>query len=424
MQKMKKTTLKNGLRIITVPSKNTQVAAVSVLVKTGSKNEEKNISGISHFLEHMLFKKTKKRPSPLKITEALDKIGGLYNAFTGEEYTCYYAKVNSAHIMTAIDWVSDIYLNSLLPADEMEKEKGVIKEEINMYYDNPALYVQILFQELLYGDQPAGWSIAGTKETVSKITQKDMFDYMKSQYVASNTVVAISGGINTKEAEEEVSRIFSKLKSGNPKAIKETVEKQNKPEVLTSYKKIDQTHLLLGVRGFNIFHPQYYTQKIMAILLGGMMSSRIYIKIREELGIAYYIETSADSNLDTGVVATQAGVSNNKVKEAITTIMGEYERLKNEKVSAKELAKAKEYLKGKMAIQLESTSSLASFYATEELLKGKTRPIEEVFSLIDNITAKDIQDIAKIIFKKENINLAIVGPQKKKSEFEELLQSL
>lgn len=296
---MKKTTLKNGLRIITAPLKNTRATTVLVLVKTGSKYEEKNLSGISHFLEHMLFKKTKKRPSPLKISEELDRIGGEYNAFTGEDYTGYYAKVDSTKTELALDWVSDIYLNSLLPKDELEKERGVIKEEINMYYDNPMSYVQLLFGKLLYGDQPAGWDIAGTKETVSKMKRDDLFEYMKKQYVGKNTVVVIAGGFDVKKIEEKAVRIFSKLKKGEPKEKVEVVEKQNKPEVLLSYKKTDQTHLVLGARAFNSFSKQSYSQKIMASILGGMMSSRLFIKIRDELGLAYYIKTAVEENPDT-----------------------------------------------------------------------------------------------------------------------------
>ncbi len=419
---MYKKTLPNGLRIITVPIKSTRVATVLVLVKTGSKNEQKNISGISHFLEHMLFKKTKKRPTPLKIAEELDKVGGMYNAFTGEDYTGYYAKVNASKFSLALDWVSDIYLNSMLPQKEIEKERGVIKEEINMYYDNPMRHCQIIFQELLYGDQPAGWDIAGTKETVSSISRQDLLSYMKSQYTAQNTIVAIAGNINEKEAKKQVEKAFSTIRTGEAKPVYPVIEKQSKPEVSAFYKKTDQTHFILGARSFNIFHKYRYAQEVLASILGGMMSSRLFTKIREEMGLAYYIKTGIDDNPDTGVLLTRAGVDNTKAKEAITEIMKEYRKITTKKVSLEELQKAKENLKGKMAITLESSDSLAYFHTVNELLEKKTHSLEEIFEFINKITAKDIQLTAQEIFRPENINLAIVGPHKNKKQFEKIIK--
>ncbi len=419
---MNKKTLKNGLRVVTVPLKGTRVATVFTMVRTGSKHEEKNVSGISHFLEHMLFKKTKKRPSPLKIAEDLDKVGGIYNAFTGSDYTGYYAKVDISKLSLAIDWVSDIYLNSLLPEKEVEKEKGVIREEINMYYDNPMAYSQILFQKLLYGDQPAGWDIAGTKESVSSITRKDLLSYMEKQYVAENTVVVVAGNIKKREVEKEVEKAFSSIRIGVPKKNEPVIENQKKPEALTFYKETDQTHLCLGARAFNIFHPQRYTQEVISTILGGMMSSRLFIKIRDEMGLAYYIKTSVEDNPDTGVLLTRAGVDNKKAKEAVSAIMKEYEKIKKEKVSSGELKKAKDYLKGKSAILLESSDSLALFYGGSELLEGRISELKDIFSLIDKVTANDVKETAKEIFKPENINLAVVGPYKTKQPFSKLLK--
>lgn len=419
---MKKTTLKNGLRVITIPQKNTKVATALVLVRTGSKYEEKSVSGISHFLEHMFFKGTKKRKTSLKIAEDLDKVGGMYNAFTGEDYTGYYAKVNADHLSLAIDWVSDIYINSTLNEKEIEKEKGVIKEEINMYNDNPMALCQMLFTKLLYGDQPAGWDIAGTKESVSAITRKDLLDYMESQYVTKNTLVVISGNIKEKEVVKEVEILFSKLRNHDAKKNLPVIESQKKPEVLNFYKETDQTHLCLGVRTFNIFHPDRYTQTVSAAILGGMMSSRLFVKIREELGLAYYIKTGVEDNPDTGFLATRAGVDNKKLKSAVEAIIEEYKKMKKEKVSSKELKKAKEHLKGKMSISLESSDMLAYFHGMNELLEGKYYKIEEIFNLIDKVTPSDIQKMAKRIFRNDNINLSLVGPHKNKKILEDLLK--
>lgn len=419
---MNKKTLKNGLRIITVPMKNTRVATVFVLVRTGSKHEEKSLSGISHFLEHMFFKKTKRRPSKVKIAEDMDKVGGLYNAFTGENYTGYYAKVDSSKFSLALDWVSDIYLNSLLPKEEVEKERSVIKEEINMYYDNPMRYCQILFQKLLYGDQPAGRDIAGTKETVSSIKREDLLGYMNSQYRAQNTVVVVAGDIKKREAEEGVIDAFSGIREGAAIESPPVEEKQEKPEVLTYYKETDQTHLCFGGRGFNSLSKHRFTQEVLASILGGMMSSRLFIRVREELGLAYYIKTEAEDDPDTGVVLTKAGVDNRKVKDAVSAIKEEYEKIQKEKVSSKELKKAKEHLKGKLAIVLEPSDALSYFHGTSELLEEKTYSLEEMFAFIDKVSSKNIQDAAKEIFKPENLNLAVVGPHKTKKPFEKILR--
>ncbi|MDP1538667.1 MAG: pitrilysin family protein, partial [bacterium] len=328
----KKITLKNGLRIITISQKNTQAVTVLVLVGTGSEYETKETKGISHFLEHLYFKGTKKRPSSLSVAEVLDKLGGIYNAFTSEEYTGYYAKVAVPHFETALDWVSDIYLNSLLPKKEIEKEKGVIIEEINMYFDTPMIYIGELWKTLLYGDQPAGWEVAGTKETVSKITREQILDYMKSQYVASNTIVCIAGNISSSQAINQIKSYFSKIKESKPRLKPPVVEKQENPKTLLFPKKTDQTHLALGVRAFNIFHPQRFVLEILGIILGGMMSSRLFVEIRQKLGLAYYVTTEVECDPDTGYLVTRAGIDNQRIDKAISVILKEYKKISQKKI--------------------------------------------------------------------------------------------
>lgn len=418
----KKTTLKNGLRIITVPQKGTQAVTVLVLVGTGSKYENKEIKGISHFLEHMFFKGTKKRSDKLEIAETLDKIGGIYNAFTGEEYTGYYAKVSALHTELALDWVSDIFLDSLLPEKEIKKEKGIIIEEINMHRDIPLNYVQILWNRLLYGDQPAGWDIAGTKESVMKVNRQKLFNYMKSQYVASNTICCVAGKIDELLAIKKVKKYFSKISTIKPFKKPKVIERQIRPECLLDSRKTDQTHLCLGVRAYNIFHPQKYSQALIAVILGGMMSSRLFMEVREKLGIAYYIKTSSESDSDTGYLVTQAGVDNKNVDKAVLTILKEYRKISQIKISSKELKKAKEYIKGKTALELESSDAKASFYAGQELLEKKILTPEEVFKKIDKVSLNDILRVAKDIFQRKKLNLALIGPFKDKEKFEKLLK--
>ena len=418
----KKTTLKNGLRIITVPQKSTQAVTVLALVGTGSKYETKKISGISHFLEHMFFKGTKKRPDKLEIAETLDKIGGIYNAFTGEDYTGYFAKVAASQFDLALDWVSDIYLNSLLPEKEVKKEKGVIIEEINMIYDNPMAYVEILWNKLLYGDQPAGWDIAGTKESVTGIDRQDLFNYMKSQYVASNTIIGVAGKIENSIAIKKVKKYFSEISSTQPFGKPEVIERQTRPECLLHFRETDQTHLNLGVRGYNLFHPKKYAQDILSIILGGMMSSRLFMEVREKLGIAYYIKTSCEANPDTGCLVTQAGVDNQNVEKAVSTILKEYKKISQRRVPDSELKKAKDYVKGKMALLLEPSDASASFYATQELLKKEILTQKEIYAKINKVTANDILKISQDIFRPAKLNLALVGPFKDKKLFEKILK--
>ena len=418
----KKTTLKNGLRIITVPQKNSQAVTVLVLVGTGSKYEKKGNNGISHFLEHMFFKGTKKRPTSLQVVEPLDKVGGIYNAFTGTEYTGYFAKVEASQFELALDWVSDIFLNSTLPKKEIGKEKGVIIEEINMLYDNPMGYIQTLWSKLLYGDQPAGWDIAGTKENVMKMNRQKLLDYRNRQYVGENTIVCVAGKINENDAIKKVKRYFSKISTIQSLKRPEVFEKQTEPNFLLHYKKTDQTHLCLGVRGFNLFHPLRYNFEILGVILGGMMSSRLFVEVREKLGIAYYIKTSIESDPDTGCLVTQAGINNKNIDKSILTILKEYKKISQKKVPVLELKKAKNNIKGKLALLLESSSARASFYTGQELLEKRILTPKEIFAKIDKVTANDILKVAKSIFKSEKLNLAIIGPFKKKERFKKLLK--
>jgi len=417
----KKTTLKNGLRIITVPQKNTQSLTVLVLVGTGSKYEKKEISGISHFLEHMYFKGTKKRLSTIAIAETLDKVGGIYNAFTAEEYTGYFAKIALSHFDLALDWVSDIFLNSTLPEKEVEKEKGVIIEEINMRQDHPIEYIQILWSKLLYGDQPAGWDIAGTKESVADMTREKLIDYMKKQYVAANTIVSIAGNFNESLAIKKVKEFFSKIKTRKSIEEPKVIERQQKPNLLLHFRETDQTHLSLGVRSFNLFHPKRYAQDLLAIILGGMMSSRLFIEVRCKLGIAYYINTNSEANPDTGFLFTQTGLDNKNVEKGILTILKEYKKISQKKVPISELKKAKDYLKGKTMLLLESSDAQASFYAGQELLEKKILTPKEIFAKIDKVTQDDILKVAQEIFRPEKLNLALIGPFKDKARFEKIL---
>ena len=416
----KKTTLKNGLRIITTPMPNSKAATVLVLVKTGSKYESKSNNGVSHFVEHMLFKGTKHRPSPLLISEPLDSVGGIYNAETGQDYTGYYIKVAASHLPLALDVVSDIFLNPLFETEEINRERKVIIEEANMYLDTPMIYIDNLWTKLLYGDQPAGWAIVGPKKNIRKMNREMLREYVKKQYVASNTIVSLAGGLPS-SIVNDVKKYFSSIRISKPKKSQKVKEHQNKPQSLLYYKKTDQTHLYLGVRGYNLFHPQKYTFQLLGDILGGMMSSRMFTEVREKRGLAYYIVTDTDLDPDSGYLVTRCGVNNNRVKESISAILEQYAIIAHKKVSQKELDKAKENEKGKAILSLETSDALASFYGKQELLEGKILSLKDIFRGIDKVTIDDIYDVASDIFQLNKLNLALIGPFKKKSEFQKLL---
>ena len=416
-----KITLKSGLRIITVPSKSAQSVSVFVLIGTGSKYEIKEINGISHFLEHMLFKGTKKRPNTLKIAETLDRVGGFYNAFTSKEITGYWAKVDSQHLDLALDWVSDILLNSKFDKKEIEREKRVIIEEINMYQDTPMSYVRDLWEKLLYGNQPAGWMIAGEKEIVAKIGRKDLVDYLKNHYLTRNTIVCVAGNINAKEAEKKVKNYFKGVKKGIPDVKLRVTENQSRAQSLIHFKKTDQTHFCLGVRGYDLFHPLKYAQTVLATILGGNMSSRLFISVRERAGLCYYVRTSSEEMTDTGYLFTQSGVDHQNVEKAIVLILKEYKALKNKKISSSELKKAKDYLKGNLILSLESSDAQAGFYAGQEILEEKITSLKDKIKKIDEVSIRDIQAVSKEIFQPKKLNLALIGPFKNKEKFTKLL---
>lgn len=413
----------NGLRLVTVPMKNTRAVTVLVLAKVGSKYETRQNNGISHFLEHMFFKGTQKRPSTLAIAETLDKIGGEYNAFTDKEDTGYWAKIAGEHIDLALDWVSDVFLNSKLEPEEIEKEKGVIIEEINMYLDTPMYYIEDLWEELLYGDQPAGWGIAGRKEIIAKMKRKQFVDYMESRYVAENIVVVVAGNIKENGAiKKKIRQYFKDVKTGKSKSKQKTIEIQKKPGVLVHYKKTDQTHLHLGVRGYDIFDNRRYALMILGTILGGNMSSRLWISVREREGMAYYIRTSSLAYTDSGYLVTKAGINNLRVEKAVEIILREYKKISEEKVSENELRKAKDYIKGKSILSMEESNAQATFYGSQELTEDRILTLDKKFAKIEAVTINDVQRAARDIFRPEKLNLALIGPFKEKKEFEKILK--
>ncbi|MDO9230886.1 MAG: pitrilysin family protein [bacterium] len=418
----KKTTLKNGLKIITAPMRETQTVTVMVMIGVGSRYESEKTAGLSHFIEHMFFKGTEKRPTTLMISEELESISGEFNAFTAKDKTMYYVKVDAKHIETAMDVLSDMYLNSKLETTEIEKEKGTIIQELNMYEDLPMRKVEEVFESMLYPKNSLGREIVGSKKTINSFKRQDFLDYMKKFYVANDTVVAVAGNFDEKKIIKEIGKYFSKMPVGKKIKISSVKEEQKKPEVKIKFKKTDQTHLVLGVRAYKRNHKDRYALALMSIILGGGMSSRLFIEVREKRGLAYYVRTGIETYEDAGYVSTSAGVEHKNLEEAVRVILFEYKKIAEEKVSEKELQKAKDFVKGRAVMGMESSDEVAMFFVDQEVSNGKISTLEKKFKLIDKVSVDDILKVARDVFRQNRLNLAVIGPHKNSEKLKKELR--
>ncbi|MFA5392541.1 MAG: pitrilysin family protein [Candidatus Paceibacterota bacterium] len=423
MYKFQLKTFPNGLRILMVPSKESLSFQITVLVNTGTEFESKNINGISHFLEHLCFKGTKKRPSNLEITQALDNVGGSYNAFTSDEITGYWAKVASKDKDLALDIVSDIYLNSQFPEKEIEKEKGVIIEEINMYRDVPQQYVWDLWHKLLYSDQPAGWSTLGLKQNIKKFQRDDFLRYHLSQYRSKSTLVVISGDFQIKEIIEKIKEEFKNISRGERKNKIRIKEKQNRPQVFLEGEKTDQAHLLLGLRGINLFDKRKYALDVLDAIFDGGMSGILFQTVREKLGAAYYVRSIVSSNTDYGFWVVKAGINNNRLEIILEAILKEWKKLRITLLTAKEIKKAKNYLNGKISLSMENVHEVANDFAYQELLKKKIETPQEYLQNIKKVTAYDLRKVAQDLLIPRHLNLALISPYKNKEKLVKILKN-
>lgn len=437
---MKLTELKNGLRVITAPIVGTKTITALVMVGTGAKYEDDKNSGISHFLEHMFFKGAKKRKNALAISSEIDGIGAEFNAFTSKEYTGYWIKTEQSKLGLALDVISDMFFDSRIDSREIEKEKGVIIEEFNMYLDNPMMHIEDIFESLLYGDTPAGRDTIGTKENIFNFKRDDFLNYLNNQYSADNTFICLVGNLKSENHSVDlVKKYFSsdtfKKRGKNFKEKEAVIESQKKPALRVEYKKTDQSHLSLGVRANSYSDKDKMVSKLIAIILGGSMSSRLFINLREKNGLAYYVHTGNESYSDSGYLTTRAGVPVDKIELAIKIILDEYKKIKNSFVSAAELKRAKDLFKGRLAIQVEASDNLANWYGRQAVLentvlriKNKTLKYsslctpEKYIRLINKVSQSDIRRVAKSIFVNENLNLAVIGPFKDNNNFEKQLK--
>lgn len=419
-------TLKSGLRILISEVTSLPSVAITVWVKTGSRNEEKKTNGISHFLEHMIFKGSEKRPSAREISQAVDSIGGEFNAGTSKDWTNFYIKTRVGNIETAMDVLSDMVFNPLLKSEEIEREKGTIVQEIAMYEDTPMIKIQDVFEELAFKGNSLGWDVAGSPETVNSIKREDFLKYRSKFYYPENMLISISGGIKEKEAIKLAEKYFSGIQNKKTK-VHEMGEKfeitQLKPQLKLKTKESDQTNLIIGFMSEGRGYKGRFAQSVLSTILGGGMSSRLFIEVRERRGLAYAVKPSSDRFKEVGYIGTYAGVDTKKVDEAIKVILEQYYGIAERKlkISDKEMTKAKEYLKGHIALSLEDTQAVGDFFAEQVLFQNEILTPEELYGKIDAVSMEEVYSEAEKLFKKEKLNLAVIGPYKDEEKFKKLI---
>jgi predicted Zn-dependent peptidase len=413
--------LDNGLRILTAPMDSAQSVTCAIMLAAGSRYETPETNGIAHFAEHMFFKGTERRPTARDISMEIDGIGGEFNAFTGKEYTGYYVKCAAESRDIALDVLVDMLRNSKFAPDEIEREKGVIIEEMNMYYDTPRDFIGGVYEELLYGDQPLGWDIIGRKETI-RGAKRDTFDgYVGHWYKPSRMVVGVGGkvGDDLHQRVQELLGDMEEAETGRPEPVK--VDPHEHAHVKVHTKTSDQAHICLGVHSYPLEHPDRYVLQVLSTILGGGMSSRLFTEVRERRGLAYYVYGLNHSYTDTGSLYAQAGVDINRIDDAVSTVATELHKVANEPIPAAELEKAKSFAKGRFVLQLETSQGLIMFGLRREVLESRTPDPEEILTEIDKVTAEDVGRVAGDLIEKQGLNLAVIGPFDDPDRFEKLL---
>jgi predicted Zn-dependent peptidase len=412
--------LGNGIRVVTAPMPQVQSVSCFVMLAAGSRFETPDSKGIAHFSEHMFFKGTERRPTARTISAEIDAIGGEFNAFTGKELTGYYVKCGAETRGVALDVLTDMLLNSRFDTEEIEKEKGVILEEMNVYLDTPARYVGSVYDRLLYADQPLGWDILGTRETIEAATRETFASYLDTWYRPERIVVGIGGRIDD-GLREELEALLGGLEPAQTGAPAPVALPPDGSPVALHTKQSEQAHIILGVRGYPIGHPDRYALQLLAVVLGGGMSSRLFTEVRERRGLAYYVHAAGSSYTDTGTVYAGAGVDVSRVDEAITTILAELRKIADEPVPADELEKARGYAKGRFVLRLESPQGTIQYGLRREVLEGEIEDPEELVRQLDSVTAEDVQRVARDLFEGTRLYLAAVGPFDDPARFEKLL---
>jgi predicted Zn-dependent peptidase len=411
--------LDNGLRVLTANLDHAQSVTCMVMLAAGSRYETRDTNGIAHFSEHMFFKGTERRPTARDIAGEIDAIGGEFNAFTGKESTAYYVKCAAEHRDVALDVLVDMLRNSRFDSEEIEREKGVILEEMNMYFDTPRDYIGGVYEDLLYGDQPLGWHILGRKETVRAATRDTFTSYIDTWYHPSRIVLGIAGRIGD-DAVERAQELLGSLEpanTGEPAPVRPYVN--GRVKVFT--KQSDQAHVIVGVPSYPLEHPDRYALQLLATVLGGGMSSRLFTEVRERRGLAYYVFGTNHSYTDAGSLYSQAGVDINRIDEAVSTIAAELKKIATDSIPAEELEKARSFAKGRFVLQLESPQGLIMFGLRKEVLERRAPDPEEVLAGLSEVTGDDVARVAQDVIADDRLRLAVIGPFDDADRFEKLL---
>jgi predicted Zn-dependent peptidase len=415
-----KTTLANGLRILTAPMPHTYSVAIAIYIGAGSRYERKEHAGLSHFVEHLCFKGSQKRPTSKDISEAIDRVGGMLNGATDREMTVYHCKVAAPHLPLALDVLVDLIRAPRFEPQEMEKERRVILEELAMIADTPSELVDLIIDQALWADQPLGWDVAGTEESVKAIDRQRALDYLSRQYVPNNAVVSMAGNVDHRQVHEQVGAYWSDCPPGSPSSWYPATDRQG-PRCTLRYKKTEQAHLCLAVRGLSLLHPDRHALALLSVMLGDGMSSRLFLELRERQGLVYDVHSYVSHFLDSGAFTIYAGVDPARTVDALKVIINELVRLRDG-VDEEELVKAKELSKGRLLLRLEDTRSVAGWMGSQELLLGKVRTPDQVLDLLEAVTVQDVQRVARSLLVNDHLHMALVGPFRSDRRFAPLLE--
>ena len=416
--------LKNGLEVVLIPVKNVFSVDAKLTVRVGSQYETKELSGISHFLEHMNFKGTKNKPNHALLTKEIDENGGLQNASTGFEFTSYYAHIGFEYLESILDFLSDTFVNSIFPEEEFQKEKGVVIEEIRMYEDEPRTKAEELMLEALYGDQPAGWNIAGEEKNITNMTRAQMVSYYKKYYHPKNAVLFVMGNFDKIKAKNLIKKYFEfEIKT---KAISFPKAKLvfDGPKVNLKIKDVKETHFALGFNAFKAYDKRNAVLSVINAILSNGFNSRLYLNVREKLGGAYYITSGVDKMFDRGIFAVLAGVNTEKTKMILTEIIQELKKLKTEVVSKEEIEKTKNRLVGSILMSLDDPYVISEPIYDAISYTNKIESFRKYIDDIIKVTAKDIMKISKELFRPENIKMGVVTNGQKAKELEDIIKTI
>lgn len=416
-----KTVLDNGLRILTSPLPHTRSVAMSLFVGAGSRYEEDSIAGVSHFIEHMLFKGTERRRTPREIAEAIEGVGGVMNASTDKELTVYWAKVPVDHFTVALDVVLDQLLHSRIDPVELERERKVVIEELAMVEDSPGEIADLLFENIMWPEQPLGRDVAGSPSSVASISRQAMLDFLAAQYVPENTVLAIAGNLPHDRIVDQVREHVASWQRAPFGQWQPARDGQEAPRVALRAKRTEQAQIVLGYPAYSAFHPDRFALDMLNTIIGEGMSSRLFVEIRELRGLAYDVHASLAHYLDTGAFVVYAAVDPKRADECVRAIRGELDRLRAATVPEVELEKAKEYVKGRLLLRMEDSRAVSSWIGGQELLRHDVQSVDDIVAAIDAVTPMDIQHVATDVIRDNRANLAIVGPYRSSDRFERLL---